>query len=302
MKALLYSWMTAALILCLVSCEPDWNFDSNYQSEVVVEGGIGAGGFAKVYLSQSKILNSTWDSIALSKLPVMSAKVTVSDGSRTEILVGRVDKGRLPYFVYTGSQIRGEAGKTYTLTVVYRGKEITARTVIPQPVLLDSIRLQPSAGCDTLYQATAYFNDPVDETNYYKIFTQVEEKDNDYYNAFMGTFSDEVLVPPVAKSQIYRGFRHTELNKYTPFFVPGEKVNICFSQIPKEGFRFWSHYENEILNSGNPVFPNTTNLPGNIIGGLGIWMGYGTAVYHVEVKDTCYRWFNQYSDSKRANP
>ena len=114
MKALLYSWVVV-LVVALVSCDPDWDFDSDYESEVVVEGGIEADGFAKVYLSQSKILNSTWDSIAVSKLPVTSAKVTVSDSDRTEILVGRMDKGRLPYFVYTGSQIRGEVGKVYTL-------------------------------------------------------------------------------------------------------------------------------------------------------------------------------------------
>lgn len=218
LKAFLYSWIVM-LVAVFTSCEPDWDFDSDYESEVVVEGGITVDGFAKVYLSQSKILNSTWDSIALSKLPVMSAKVTVSDGSQTEILVGRIDKGRLPYFVYTGSQIRGEVGKVYTLTVMYRGKEITARTTIPEPILLDSIRLQPTEGCDTLYQATAYFNDPEGEANYYKIFTQVEEKDEDYYNAFMGTFSDEILVSPVATAEIYRGFRHTELNKYTPFLL-----------------------------------------------------------------------------------
>lgn len=95
LKAFLYSWIVM-LVAVFTSCEPDWDFDSDYESEVVVEGGITVDGFAKVYLSQSKILNSTWDSIALSKLPVMSAKVTVSDGSQTEILVGRIDKGRLP--------------------------------------------------------------------------------------------------------------------------------------------------------------------------------------------------------------
>ena len=105
LKAVLYGWIMI-LVAVFTSCDPDWNFDSDYESEVVVEGGITADGFAKVYLSQSKILNSTWDSIALSKLPIMSAKVTVSDGSRTEILVGTLDKGRLPYLIYTVSQNR----------------------------------------------------------------------------------------------------------------------------------------------------------------------------------------------------
>lgn len=288
MKTFLYV-LVGMMAFVFGGCEPDWDFSSDYEPELVVEGGIVSNGFAKVYLSQSKILNSTWDSIALSKLPVITAKVTVSDGEQTEILVGRMDKGRLPYFVYTGSQIRGKVGKEYKLTVHHQGKEITARTTIPEPVLLDSIRLQPTENCDTLYQATAYFKDPAD-VNYYKIFTRVDLKDDDYYNAFMGTFSDEVLVPPVAKAEIYRGFRHTDLRKYTPYFIPGEKVDICFSQISELGFRFWSQYENEIINSGNPVFPNTTNLTGNIEGGLGIWLGYGIATYHVEVKDFCYQY------------
>ena len=51
LKAFLYSWIVM-LVAAFTSCEPDWDFDSDYESEVVVEGGITADGFAKVYLSQ----------------------------------------------------------------------------------------------------------------------------------------------------------------------------------------------------------------------------------------------------------
>ena len=43
----------------------------------------------------------------------------------------------------------------------------------------------------------------------------------------------------------------------------------------KDQARDDDQYEKEVINSANPVFPNTTNVPGNIDGGLGIWMGYG---------------------------
>jgi hypothetical protein len=282
--------MALATIVALQGCDPDWKFDTNYEPELVVEGSITTNGFSRVYLSESKSLNHTLDSLTLSELPVVSAKVTVSDGSRTEILVGRIDRNRMPYFAYTGSEIRGVPGRTYTLTITYHDRVMTAQTTIPKVVPLDSLRLRPSAESDTLYQATGYFRDPEGETNYYKIFTQVEEKDKDLFNAFMGSFSDEILSHPEAEAEIYRAFRHTTVkgDKYTPFFKPGEVVRFCFAQVPLAGFRFWSLYENEVMNNSNPIIPSTTNLPGNVDGALGLWMGYGASYYRVEVKDTCY--------------
>ena len=37
LKAFLYSWIVM-LVAVFTSCEPDWDFDSDYESEVVVEG------------------------------------------------------------------------------------------------------------------------------------------------------------------------------------------------------------------------------------------------------------------------
>lgn len=35
------------LVAVFISCEPDWDFDSDYESEVVVEGGITVDGFVR---------------------------------------------------------------------------------------------------------------------------------------------------------------------------------------------------------------------------------------------------------------
>ena len=37
LKAFLYSWIVM-LVAVFTSCEPDWDFDSDYESEVVVDG------------------------------------------------------------------------------------------------------------------------------------------------------------------------------------------------------------------------------------------------------------------------
>ncbi|WP_308757228.1 DUF4249 domain-containing protein [uncultured Bacteroides sp.] len=269
--------------LSFACCDPEWDFTTDYTPQVVVEGSIESNGFARVYLSYSKALGSTWDSLSVSEIPLTTAKVTVSDGEQTEILTGRSDKYRLPYFVYTGNVLRGVPGKRYTLCITHRGKNITAETSIPAPVGIDSFSICKSENSDTLYQVTAYFHDPEKESNYYKIFTRVYGRDSSYYNAFMGTFSDEILSSPVAKASVYRPFRHTELKKYTPFFTPGEQVGIKFTQVTEEVFQYWNKYENEVVNNSNPFFPNTSNLPGNIQGGIGIWAGYGVSNYRIRI-------------------
>lgn len=198
----------------------------------------------------------------------------------------RSEDHRLPYFVYTGNTLRGEPGKRYFLRITHQGKDLTAETTVPAPIKIDSFAIQPCAGSDTLFQVTAFFHDPQEEKNYYKLFTRAYGKDSAYYNAFMGTVSDDILSSPTAQINVFRAFRHTELNKYTPFFVTGEEVGIKFTQVNEETFLFWKEYENEVVNNGNPFFPNTSNLPGNIRGGLGIWAGYGVSSYRLHINST----------------
>ncbi|MNG13264.1 hypothetical protein D3C84_969320 [compost metagenome] len=43
----------------------------------------------------------------------------------------------------------------------------------------------------------------------------------------------------------------------------------------KDAFDFWNSWQNEIVNSRNPIYPSNTSLKSNIKGGIGIWAGYG---------------------------
>ena len=79
------------LFLCLLSlsmegCDPKWDFTTDYEPQVVVEGSIESNGFARVYLSYSKALGSTWDSLSISEIPLTTARVEVSDGEKSEVL------------------------------------------------------------------------------------------------------------------------------------------------------------------------------------------------------------------------
>lgn len=275
-------------ILCALSggCEPKWDFGSiDFEPQIVVEGWIESGDFPCVCLSQTKTLDMPLDSAAIFDVAIRWAKVTVSDGTNSEILTGRMDKRYVPPFVYTGSYLRGEPGKQYTLKVEYSGRTVTATTSIPEPVSLDDITVSKCDDSDTLYQIKAYFQDNPTEKNYYKFFTQVIPTDKRYFSAFLGTFDDTVFPQSgQAEVEVYRGFRFTDLRKYTPFYKEQDTVSVKFTQLDREGFLFWSSYENEVTNGKNPIFPSSSNLKSNITGGLGIWCGYGVSTYLVPIK------------------
>ncbi len=277
-----------ALLAVLSSCSLKWRMDGQDQTQqIAVEGWIEEGGFANVILTQSIRLDPNTDEteIALGDIPIRWGKVTVSDGEQEEVLVGRMSDGIYPPFIYTGSRIRGEAGKKYTLKAEYSGRTLTAETRIPAPAKIDDVEVIQSELSDTLYSIRISLSDDPSEKNWYKVFTMIRSEEHRYYSSFLGTVSDEVFSGDShAELTVNRAFRHTRLDSYTPFFAKGDTVYVKLSQLPEDGFRFWSDYENEISNGKNILFPSTSNLSSNISGGRGIWCGYGSDIKEVIIK------------------
>lgn len=113
------------LLFCLLlfnGCVETSNLD-DFEYKLVVEGWIKEGEAPHVILTQNKPLLSNIDSTSIEDMVVRWAKVSVSDGEETEVLSGRIDKNYFPPFIYRGSRLSGEAGKTYTLKVEYSGRE-----------------------------------------------------------------------------------------------------------------------------------------------------------------------------------
>ncbi len=148
-----FLYLCVAGCLLGTACEPHWDFGSvNPEPQIVVEGWIEQGAFPVVCLSQTLSLAQTADSIDLSDIPIRWAKVTVSDGTETEVLTGRVNENYTFSYIYTGSKIRGQAGKTYSLKIEYSGRVATAETFIPEPVSLTNIEVRRCEGIDSLIQ------------------------------------------------------------------------------------------------------------------------------------------------------
>ena len=124
--------MIIGLVLMSQSCEE--GFIPSDRDELIVEGWIDAGGFPVVIITHSLPVRLKEEGIKVSQIAKFmetSAKVTVSDGETSVTLTGKLDQGYFPPYIYTTSRLRGEAGKSYTLTVQTKDRFLTANTTIP---------------------------------------------------------------------------------------------------------------------------------------------------------------------------
>lgn len=251
-------------------------------SQMVVEGWIDHNGFPVVQLTKTVPIDKTYkDLSSIEECVIKWAKVTVSDGETDVILTGKVDNNYFPPYIYTTGQLRGVAGKSYTLTVEYDHFYAESETTIPYPAEIDSFSVT-SIGVDSLYQLTACFKDSSGTTDYYAIFTEVSEG---YYRfSSNGVLSDEardslLCIPVLKPADMFAD----NPNEYTPYFKNGEHAVIKFVRMDSVGYQFWKSFEEARSLSRIPFFPITDNMQSNIKGGLGYWIGYGANYYTIPI-------------------
>lgn len=148
-KKLLYIFIT----IVFTSCVNKFGFDEDeFQERLVVEGYIEEGEYPIVMLTTNKPLGTESSVETVKDMIIRWAKVVVSDGETEDILIGRIDENYFPPFIYKGTKIKGEAGKTYQLKVIYAQYELTAQTTIPPSVPIDNIYCNDAPENDSLYQ------------------------------------------------------------------------------------------------------------------------------------------------------
>lgn len=276
-----------SFFVVLISCNND-NISKqiSVESKIVVEGSIEEGDVAKVVLSRSVPIGAAVDSTTILNYVIRSAKVTVSDGEKEEVLRLKRDNDRIPPFVYLGSEIIGEAGKTYTLKIEYLNKRIAGTTTIPQSVPILSADYIKDNPTDNNGYVFIKFNDPINEKNFYQVETLLDKHDSIYIPALYGNLNDSNFIAPEISFQIFRGksFSFEDHSDYKPNFEDGDLIYVKLRTMDKAGFEFWNSWQNEIINGQSPIFPNTTSLKSNIYGGIGIWSGYGQQTVLVRAK------------------
>lgn len=269
--------------LFVISCSND-NFSEQKspESKIVVEGWIEEGDFANVLLSSSIPVTDVIDSTNVLNHVIRSAKITISDGQNSEVLRVKNDKNRVPPFVYFGSTLKGEAGKVYKLKIEYLDRVIEAVTSIPKSVQLKSAEYIKKNATDTTGYVFVKFDDPVNEKNYYQIATKIEGEEPIFVPSFYGNLDDKNFESSSVSVQINRGVLLFPKTKFKPYFTDGNLIHVKLRTQNKDALDFWNSWQNEIVNSKNPIYPSNTSLKSNIKGGIGIWAGYGQSTLTVK--------------------
>lgn len=284
-------------------------------SRTVVEGTIEPGLPPVVLLSRSQGYFDPTDLTTLEDLYITGATCEVSNGSTTvtldevcaadlpeELLEQVADiLGFSPevlsavnicaYTSLFNTDIWGEEGKTYTLNIDVEGEQLSSTTKINQVVELDSTWFELSGNSDSLGFLHAIITDPDTTGNAYRWFAQRLNRYPDW-SEHAGEVKDASMIAPlgsVALDEFFNGlnfefayFRGTttgepktdDLNEEAGFYKVGDTVAVRGCVIDFAAYNFIYAFETQAANQGSP-FAVPSNLPSNVEGGLGAFIGYG---------------------------
>lgn len=225
------------------------------------------------------------ESTTLSDLVVRWANVTISDGERTETMIGRIDNSMTPPFVYTTAQITGVPGRTYTITAEYEGERIVSSCTMPRPVDISRIDVAPVADSDTLREVSLTFVPGIGDDRCYQLAVYDPSLSGRMLPCFMGAYAasssgggGEVTLT------VCRPSIDTDGGDYTPYFRTGRTIMVALTAIAPEVWRFWHEYDDFTAFGGNIFLAGTIPMHGNIDGGYGIWSARGVDVRTITIE------------------
>jgi len=240
---------------------------------LVVEGWIESGAAPVVLLSESVPVLDQQEIVPRDLVNNVAkwAKVTVSDGTRTEVLTGMADTDYFPPYIYTSGTMKGEVGKTYTLTVEYKDYKATATTTIPAPVPIDRVFVREVK--DSMVTAVCAFTDPPASGNCYKVFTRTVSKDKHYHPSALAMASDEFL-DGYTELFLYSTQRLMDYIFQTNIHQ-GDSLWIKLCTMDRKAYEYWNNFEATL--TGNMLnTPNSRYVLDNMMqGASGYWIGYG---------------------------
>lgn len=275
-----------SLGLMMVSCRKEINIKlPEYKTKLVVEASIETGQTAQVLLSTSAPYFGNVDLSDPTQFFVKGAFVTVSDGIQTDTLTELMPGTG---YVYIGTKVFGQVGKSYALTIRVDDKIYTGSTSILNPVPLDSLFFKWEQ--DTLGYCWAHLTEPAGQGNYYRWFAKRYPTDQFFAAPFSSAFDDKFVD---GKSFDFGYERPAQPNQQTAnaeddergWYKVGDTIVVKFCSIGQNEYEFWRSYYSNKSSNGNP-FAAPSNIKSTIVGSdvLGSFCGYGTSFDTLVVK------------------
>jgi len=281
MKKLIYF---ISILIIAFSCTKDIEIElPEAEEKIVVEGWIEQNQYPIVVLTTNSPYFDKFDSTALMDMFITEAKVIVSDGTTTEHLAFTINFQNLenadwPMVYFVGDTLKGEIGKTYTLSIEAEGKTLTAFTTIPQIIESDSLWFKVDEGQDSLGYLWGLYSDDPNTNSYFRFFTKRLGRDNVYTPTYGSIVEDKFFSGDTLEFSLVRGIgSYTAADAYDDdelgYYKIGDTVVFRLTTIDQAHYNFWRTAEQEIMMGQNP-FSSPVQIRSNIEGGLGVWGGY----------------------------
>lgn len=266
-----------AVVLALLgtSCQKDIDIKlPAYKEKLVVEASIETGKTAQVMLSMTAPYFGNVDLSDPSRFFVKGAFITITDGLITDTL-RELDPTR--GYLYLGTKLFGQVGKSYLLTVKYNEETYTGVTNILNPIALDSIYFK--AERDTFGYCWGHLTEPKGQGNCYRWFAR-RTKDAFFVAPYGSAFDDKFVDGTSFDFSYERPPQPGERDGYSDqpnagFYAIGDTVIVKFCTIGNAEYLFWRSYYSNRSSNGNP-FSAPANIQSNVTGGnvIGSFCGY----------------------------
>lgn len=267
------------MALLVAACTPEL---PESPETLVIEGWIENGAAPMVFVTSS--VSTSFQEQGLTDLiehVATTANVTVTHNGVRYPLSATINKDYFLTICYTSKTLKGEVGGTYQLEVDWKGMHAEAETTIPTPGEVDSIAVDRHPMIDTSYIVKAHIK-PVPDVQYYRFFSMAVGKDSAYGISYNGVFDSRLHADEMFA--VNRG--RTNPIEYPDFYYSyGDSVRFKLASIDATAYDFWTRFDENAMFSHAALLPYSSNLKGNINGGLGYWFGYGvTEVYTAVIR------------------
>jgi hypothetical protein len=285
-----------SLLVALFSgCIEDYDLKRNeIEPRLVVEGLItNKQGPYYIRLTESNTGSFEPDS-AYTPAPVKNAKLIISDNVNQSDTLVPVDFDIHDYnnvintiFLtdptsftydrgfYKTQHLIGIPGRTYSLKVLYLGKEYQASAFMPPVPDIDSIgfvkKVMEKDNAE-YFVPLLYFSEPQGIKNYYLIQLNDEVSSRTFSASTLWQFSilsDEFLQPYVNGLNISQG--ETPRSIEYPIYMEGDSVYVALSSLTQNAYEFYKSLLQQFKNDGGAYQPSPGSPPTNMSNGA---LGY----------------------------
>lgn len=276
--------VTYLFLVILLGCDNEIVFETpSFEEQVVVDGWIEQGKYARVFLTKSAGYFQDVDSVKMVDLVLRFAKITLSDDEKTEILTLKRNDQYFPPYYYQSTNIVGEQGKTYTLKVESAGKTYFSKTSIPKLIPIEKLEFVPSSENSDKGYINVEFQD-LPGNNFYRLYTKTIGKDKDYRPVYFPTFNDVSFNEKRMSIQAIRGPESNAQIERNLYFEKGDSVIVRLASIDEQHFKFWKFADSRSYVSSNPFAISNNEVISNIENGLGIWGGFASSYSIITIK------------------